>query len=159
MLLNPWLGSPQGAAQAMLRHHYRRRLRSPDFWRKLARGGLDLAGSARSLSATLRAARGRKREGVDQALPDPVAEAGARIDRAMAQSLDRFAGRILLVLSGQDRTAAQYADLVASSPRWQALFHNGRATRLDLPEADHTFSRREQHDSLVRSMLDWLCSG
>jgi uncharacterized protein len=158
VLLNPWVSSPESAARALLRHYYWRRLRDRELWRKIAAGSFDIRRFAHSLLATFRAARGVKHGASSAAPADPVAEAGTRIDRAMAQALEIFTGRILLVLGGRDRTAAQYSDVVARSPRWRALLHGGRAARLALPDADHTFSRHEVRDALAAETLAWLRS-
>ena len=156
MLLNPWVSSPESAARALLRHYYWRRLRDRELWCKIAAGSFDIRRFAHSLLATFRAARGVKHGASSAAPADPVAEAGTRIDRAMAQALEIFTGRILLVLGGRDRTAAQYSDVVARSPRWRALLRGGRAARLALPDADHTFSRHEVRDALAAETLAWL---
>lgn len=159
VLLNPWLSSPQGAARSMLRHYYLDRLREPEFWRKLAAGRLDIAGALHSLRSNVLAARRMQPAEIAAAAPDPVAEAGARVSQRMARALDEFEGHILLVLSGRDLTARQYADAVAASARWQALLRNGQAERIDMPEADHTFSRRVFRDAVAAHMIGWLGSG
>jgi exosortase A-associated hydrolase 1 len=158
VLLNPWVSNEQGAARTVLRHYYRRRLCDPELWRKIAAGEFDFHAFARSLLAALRAARGVGRVATACKAADLAADAGARIDRAMAQALDAFAGHILLVLSGRDRTAAEYSDVVAGSSRWRMLLRNGRAVRLAMPDADHTFSRRELRDALARDAVAWLRS-
>ena len=156
VLLNPWVSSAEGAALAMLRHYYWQRLGDPELWRKIATGRFDLRGSVCSLFATIRTARSQASDPVAEPAADPVVEAGARIDRAMVQALDAFAGRILLVLSGRDRTGAQYAEIVAQSMRWRGLMRCGQAVRVTMSDADHTFSRRVLRDALAREITDWL---
>jgi len=158
VLLNPWVGSAKGAARVVLRRYYRQRLREPDLWRKLAAGALDLRVFVRSLVANVRAAMGRGQHAMPETAANPAALASARLDSAMTQALDVFAGRILLVLSGRDLTAAQYSDVVAASSRWRGLLRSGQADRLALPDADHTFSRRELRDTLAADLLAWLRS-
>lgn len=153
VLLNPWTSSKRDAARARLHHYYWRHLRSPEFWSKIKAGRMDLRGSAHSFLATVKAARHRER---DAAPEDLAMKAGARIDVAMTKALDAFTGRILLVLSGRDLTAAQYANVVARSPRWRMLLRSGQAVRLALPDADHTFSRRDLRDALARDLVAWL---
>src|SRR5262252_1674005 len=156
ILLNPWISRTEAAARATLRHYYGSRLRDPELWSKIASGRFDPLGSARSLLAIARAARGGGHGAAGEEPEDPAIEAGSRIDRAMKQGLDEFTGRVLLVLSGRDLTAARYSDLVARSACWQALLRNGRAARVLMPDADHTFSRRELRDALAREVLGWL---
>jgi uncharacterized protein len=158
VLLNTWVSSEQGAARAVLSHYYWQSLRDPELWRKIITGDFNFTASTRSLLAALCGARGARREATACKGADSATEAGARIDRAMAQALDVFAGHILLVLSGRDRTAAQYSDIVARSSRWHTLLRNGRAVRLAMPEADHTFSRRELRDALAQNAIAWLRS-
>jgi exosortase A-associated hydrolase 1 len=155
VLLNPWLSDPSGAARAVLRHYYLQRLRDPDLWRKIASGGLDVRGALRSLGAMLRTARVQS-EPAAAAEFDPAVDAGARIDAGMAAGLDAFDGRILLILSGLDLTASQYSGVVNRSRRWRTLFDRGKALRIDMPRADHTFSRRSLLDELAGYVIDWL---
>ena len=156
VLLNPWVSNAQGAARALLRHYYWRRLREPEFWAKLWSGSFDSRRSARSLVATIGAAGSS--HGSREEPADCAADAGVRIGRAMERALDEFTGRILLVLSGKDQTAAQYSDLVTRSPRWRALLRSGRATRIAMPDADHTFSSSSLRTTLTREVAAWLDS-
>src|SRR3954452_6547386 len=87
---------------------------------------------------------------------DPMAAAGRRIDQGMADALKRFAGRILVVLSDHDLTAARYAEVITRSSCWQALLRNGQAVRLAAVDADHTFSGRDSHRALARDIVGWM---
>jgi exosortase A-associated hydrolase 1 len=158
ILLNPWIGSAEAAARATLRHYYFRRLFAPELWRKASAGRLDLRRAAQALVATIRTARNRMDDGGEAQGTDPSVAAGRRIDRAMADGLDKFAGPILLVLSGRDLTAARYSELVTRSARWQALLRSGRAARVAMPSADHTFSSRALRDVLAGEASVWLRS-
>lgn len=165
VLLNPWVGAVRADAQAHLRHYYLQRLFSVDFWRKLSSGRFSPAASLRSLFDNLATAFGRKsavarpRATEDEPLLDAAAiEAGERIDRLSEEGLAAFAGKVLLVLSGKDMTAREYADVVARSRTWRRLLHTGRGVRHDVAGADHTFSSRAALDALHGAVAKWLKS-
>jgi hypothetical protein len=76
----------------------------------------------------------------------------------MFSGLSRFRGKILVILSGNDLTAQEFSDLVKSSRQWRKLLTSSRVTGLSLPEANHTFSRREWRDQVAIWTKDWIYS-
>jgi hypothetical protein len=75
---------------------------------------------------------------------------------AMTRGLAEFPGRVLLILSGNDLTAKEFLQYANSSVRWQRMLEGPRLTRLDLPEADHTFSRRAWSGAVEVQTIAWL---
>ncbi|MDN5869998.1 MAG: hydrolase 1, exosortase A system-associated [Nitrococcus sp.] len=147
VLLNPWVRTEAGEARAYLRHYYFGRLVDRGFWQRLLSGRVNPLRAAGSLLDLLHRARTRNQVVDDRSLDLPV---------RMVRDLKRFQGQVLLVLSGQDLTADEFRDVVAGSPQWQQTLNRHSTTRLDLPEANHTFSRREWRDRVSAGTVDWL---
>jgi exosortase A-associated hydrolase 1 len=143
VLLNPWVRTRSGEAAAYLRHYYPRRLLSADFWRRLLRGRVGLAGAVSDLWGKLRRAAGGNREEADLSL-------------RMGRGLAAFDGPVLLLLSGNDLVAREFADMAAASPLWRRLLAGDRVTRYELEEADHTFSRARWRGWVEDRVLEWL---
>jgi hypothetical protein len=76
----------------------------------------------------------------------------------MQDALTRFGGRVLVVLSGADLTAQEFADLSSRNGVWQRLLGSSRFTRRQIDKADHTFSRRPWQDQVSNWTRDWLRS-
>jgi len=151
VLLNPWVRSETSLASTHVKHYYRQRLFDPGFWRKVGRGEFDYLSSARSIAASLRTMLGRKRQGLNGA--------GARIfQEAMAHGLRNFRGRALLILSGKDLTAKEFLEYAAASDSWGGLLTAPGVDRIDLPEADHTFSTARWRAVVEDKTLEWLRS-
>jgi hypothetical protein len=74
----------------------------------------------------------------------------------MAIGCGRFRGPVLLILSGRDLTAKEFADAAAASLRWRNIFGSGRVRRYDLAAADHTFSQRDGLNELLRRTEAWV---
>jgi len=74
----------------------------------------------------------------------------------MAQGLARFRGRTLLIVSGRDITAQEFLDHVQVAPTWKDLLIAPRVTRVNLPEADHTFSRAASRQAVEDHTVAWL---
>ncbi|MFN3302184.1 MAG: hydrolase 1, exosortase A system-associated [Roseateles sp.] len=144
-LANPWVRSAATLAQTHVKHYYTRRLREKAFWLKLLRGGVGLT-ALRTLAGNLRLARSAGR---------PRSDTRSFQDR-MASGLRGFDGPVLLVMSGDDYTAREFADWAATSPAWQGLLERDTLLRHDLPTADHTFSDLADQDAQARLCLDWL---
>ena len=148
VIANPWVRTEASEAQTYLKHYYAERARSADFWRKLLRGGVRPLETLRSLGSHLRAA-----------LSTPaVGAAHAPFPARMLEGLAGFRGRVLLILSGNDLTAAEFRDHVERSQRWRTVLAGDRVTRRDLPDATHTFSSESWRGQVAAWTSEWLAS-
>lgn len=143
VLLNPWVRTPRGEARAHLKHYYLRHAFSAAPWTKLLRGRFDLAASALSFMRNLK----RASAGGEAALPE-----------RMADGLARFKGRALVITAGKDLTAKEFLDTAGASPRWRRLLRSPRVRQQVLPEATHTFARRQWREQVCRWTSGWLLS-
>lgn len=151
-LLNPWVRSEASLARAHVKHYYRQRLMQREFWSKLVSGRV--AGDAlRGLWSNLRAAR---------AEPRPAGNGdgahAADYQTRMAQAWQRFAGPVLLVLSGQDYTAREFAEYVGTHAAWRGSLARPNVQRHDMAQADHTFSDSAQRTALEATTASWLAT-
>jgi len=145
---NPWARSDATLAAARVKHYYLQRLLQPDFWRKLLGGGVRWRQSIGSFWRDLRGARTATRPEADaRALP---------FQERMAQGLRDMQGPLLLVMSGNDLTAREFEEYAGSSHAWRGLLSTDRVRRVDLVEADHTFSQRRWLSQVEDATLDWL---
>jgi exosortase A-associated hydrolase 1 len=155
VLLNPWVRTEQGLARTHLRSYYFQRLFQASLWRKLARGEFKVREAAAAFGRSVSGAIGRGRPPGDGKnsrsgeLPLP--------DR-MEDALRRFRGRVLIILSGNDLTAKEFEAVVAHSSAWQLLLGDKRVTQYRLPEANHTFARREWRDQVALWTEGWVKS-
>jgi exosortase A-associated hydrolase 1 len=137
VLLNPWARSAPTLARTYLRHYYLSRLFSRDFWRKLLSGGLSPGKVAGDLADNVRAGVGTARD----------AGAAGFVAR-MLEGLRAFEGPVLIVLSGNDLTAAEFRD-VAQGPGWQAALARPGVVRHPIAAANHTFSTAAWRDEVA----------
>jgi hypothetical protein len=188
VLLNPWVRTEEGLAKAYLKGYYLRRVLSLELWKSLLSGKVNPLASLRSLTAMVRRVAGGSRAanasgsleeaagiemGVDaraaRTKPEAIvsgANAGTTAPRIppgplperMAAGWRRYPGPILLILSGEDLTAAEFRDVAAQSPAWQGLLDAPRVTRRELPEANHTFGRRVWREQVADWTRDWVIS-
>ncbi|KQQ87030.1 hydrolase 1, exosortase A system-associated [Massilia sp. Leaf139] len=152
VLLNPWVRTEEGAARATIKHYYKERLFDAALWKKVGSGQFDVKGSVRSLWDNVGKAFGSKAEG------DTACSEAAPLPERMQGALTRFSGRVLVVLSGADLTAQEFADLASRPGAWQQLLGAARFTRRQIDKADHTFSRRSWQDQVSSWTRDWLRS-
>ncbi|SEO15919.1 exosortase A system-associated hydrolase 1 [Nitrosospira multiformis] len=160
VLLNPWIRTNEGVAKVYLKHYYSKRLLQSDFWHKIGSGKFDYVAAVHSLWRTVGAAvagkyltgtslKGKNLEKTCSLAPLP---------ERMFEGLRRFQGRVLLIISGNDLTAQEFLDLVNGSVEWQKLLTSPQVSHLNLPEANHTFSRREWRDQVGAWTQDWIHS-
>ena len=142
-LLNPWVRSESSLARTHLKHYYMKRLRERAFWQKLLSGGIGtsawrgwLGNVGAMIASTLRE---------DDSFQ-------ARMARAWAA----FEGHVLLVLSGNDLTAQEFADAFGAGGAWAAPLRHPRFTRCELDRADHTFSTSEWRGRVAEATIQWL---
>lgn len=147
VLFNPWVRSEASHARTQVRHYYLQRILAPDLWRKIATGGFDWRGSAASLKNTVGTLL--RRGGSDE-------EASVSYQERMLRGAEAFAGKTLLILSGDDMTAREFVDHAAALPRWQAVFDGPDFERQSMDEANHTFACERWRDDVARRAVDWL---
>lgn len=140
-LANPWLRSEASLARVRVRHYYRERLLDKTFWSKLLRGEIGLLSAAGEYLGNWRASR-RPRQ--------------TPFGQAMIAGLTEFSGPVLLLLSGRDLTAREFMDGLAADPAGAAILNRGNLARVDLPEADHTFSDPGWRGDVERAVGGWL---
>ncbi len=147
VLLNPWVRSEASLAQTHIKHYYGQRLRQREFWQKLLSGRIKLLTSLRSL---LRSAILACRQG-----------AAGKFERRsfqerMAEGWRQFSGNVLLILSGQDYVAKEFLEFASANPAWSGLIEAAKVRRVDLFDADHTFSSRASRGEVEDVTLAWL---
>lgn len=160
VLLNPWVRTTEGMAKAYLRHYYLARLLDRNLWRKIFAGHFNFGPAARSLLDII----GQTMAGKPEPAPGEI-KANVRSTPTLAplpdrmyDGLTRFKGRVLLVISGNDLTAKEFLDIVKRSRKWKRALGSPRVRRLDLPEANHTFSQRDWRDQVAVWTRDWIRS-
>ncbi len=141
VLVNPWVRTESGAAQATLKHYYPARLAEPALWKKIFSGSFDFRAAARSLRLILSQSR------VHAAHDDLPTRLGAR--------LRHFKGGVLIILAGADLTAQEFSSL-AATPTWSSLIKHRSLICHTVPKADHTFSQPEWHDEMARVATQFL---
>lgn len=144
-IVNPWVRTETGEAQAYLKHYYGSRFRNPENWKRILRGEINLARSAAAiLGLVRRAIKGKK----------PAARDDRPYPCRMADGLRRYGGATLLLMSARDLVAREFDDQAKSAPEWQGLLSRPGVTRVDVPETDHTFSsarwRQAAADATIR---------
>jgi len=146
ILFNPWVHSEASAAETELRHYYGRRLLDARFWRKLRTGRIAWRASLHGLlQTTRRYARSARKRPSDEGLP-------ARV----ARGIDAHEGPVLVVLSGNDLTAAEYRVACARPGPLHAATRHRRVTHREIPGADHTLSSARWRDAASTLTLEWL---
>jgi uncharacterized protein len=139
VLLNPWVRTEEGEARARTQLYYPKRALQLEFWRRLLTGKVHVRSAIRSLGETLRRAWRTERD------------APGYIDR-MRLGLEAFGGRVLIVLSDDDLTAREFADLSKRSTSWKALCMRPKLTLRHRTGCDHTFSAEGQVERLAREI-------
>ena len=157
VLLNPWVRTESGEARTILKHYYLQRLSEREFWQKVRGFEFDWRKSIRDLGTALRTALVRNSDSTASG-GDAQFPSDAPLPERMLFGLNRFAGPVLLILSGKDLTAREFQDTLEKSPDWRAWAEQAALQRSDLPDADHTFSRKLWRDQVADWTLEWLRS-
>lgn len=146
-LFNPWVRSEASLAQTHIKHYYGQRLLQRDFWRKLLGGKMDFLGSLRELLGNAKKARSHASGNAGRALS---------FQDQMLEGLRQLCGNVLLVLSGQDYTAREFLEYTENDGGWSGLLAARNVCRIDIPEADHTFSSAALRSRVEDETLKWL---
>lgn len=151
ILLNPWVRSEQGEAAAMVKHYYWARLKDKAFWCKLLRFEFNPFRSAWDLLQTLLKSTTKKQ-------PVEVSEHTTEDNyiRHMLDGLQTFQGKALLIMSGNDLTAAEFGDLLKADCNWQQAVTDKVTRQHHIASANHTFSSQLWRAEVERVSIDWI---
>ncbi len=144
-LLNPWVRSEATLARTRIKHYYSGRLMQADFWRSIWHGEYAWRPSLRALWQNLQTWR-----------QSPLAGTDMTFQRRMALALRHFKGAVLLVLSDCDYTAKEFLECALTDADWRGLLQRPGLTRVDVADADHTFSRAAWRCAVEQAVLDWM---
>ena len=147
VLLNPWVRSEASLAQTHIKHYYGQRLLQRAFWVKLLSGKMQIVRSLRGLLDNAMLARGTDSPRQSRSFQD-----------LMAEGWRQFDGEVLLILSGQDYTAKEFLEYVASDVAWSGVLDSRKLSRVDVADADHTFSSEELRSRVENETLKWLAT-
>ena len=150
VLANPWVRRQQSAARTYLKRYYWNRVTDFAEWRRLFTGKIRVLKGLRDFARLLRQRFAARRAAVSAGSGDFVA--------GMLAGLESFSGETLLILSGDDLTAAEFRDEAARSARWTGVLDRPTVTRRDLPEATHTFSRDEWRTQVAAWTEQWMAT-
>jgi exosortase A-associated hydrolase 1/exosortase A-associated hydrolase 2 len=154
-LANPWGRAQKGQAEVILKHYYRDRLLSKEFWGNVVRGQYRVGQSLTSFAqVVLTFLKGRKALRAGASTSDDLDR--LPLPARTAEGLRRFKGRVLVLMSGRDYIAREFDEVTKSSEAWRGLLDQPRVTRVDIADADHTFSKPEAKAQAQKTLLDWL---
>jgi len=143
IMANPWVRTSQGEARTTLRHYYAQRLRDREFWAKLANGRFGFGGAVRSLRQVATAA----------SRPSTLVET---LPERLYQSLQRFHGQVLIILSGADLGAREFMALPRQHKHWRTLLASPRVRQTVIANANHTFARQVWRDEVAAICAHWI---
>ena len=147
VLLNPWVRSEASLAQTHIKHYYGQRLLQRAFWVKLLSGKMQIVRSLRGLLDNAMLARGTGSPRQSRSFQD-----------LMAEGWRQFDGEVLLILSGQDYTAKEFLEYVASDAAWSGVLDSRKLSLVDVADADHTFSSEALRSRVENETLKWLAT-
>jgi exosortase A-associated hydrolase 1 len=165
VLGNPWVTTAE-IQEAVLQQHYLTRLRQWSFWRKLLRfeyNLLDYAGAglqriSGKLSSFFRSSD-TSDKGVD-AKGSSGNSGGADVDAdwllRMQIGLRSFKGPVMFLMSGQSLISKEFDELMARDKNWASLYGRSNCRRVDLPDADQTFSSDKSRAEVSDILQSWV---
>ena len=157
ILGNPWI-STEEIRSAVLRKHYTKRLREAHFWRKLIRFEYNLIDYAIAGSQKVTARLSRLLSPQERTRSATVeSNVGRPIDRMLA-GLRQFEGPVLFLMSGRSMVSNEFDELINGDPSWQAVYNRPACKRVDLPDADQTFSDGDSRKRVNQEILHWVTS-
>ncbi|WP_439135224.1 hydrolase 1, exosortase A system-associated [Pseudomaricurvus sp.] len=163
VLLNPWVRSEAGEAKAYLRHYYLQRLMQPELWKKIGRGRFNVRDSLGSLFGALKRSTTSGQSSTAEANKGDSESRSRGANKAdlvsqLTHGLQHFTGRVLIILSGADLTAAEFKDAIRRSRPLNRVISQPQYQMEHLPDSDHTFSRKVWKDRVANWTTEWMQS-
>lgn len=157
VLLNPWVRSDATLASARIATYYGNRLLSPVFWKKLLSGRVNVKAALGGFLDDWRKKFSMAKGSMEPNRTQKRSEVASSDFRdLMLDGLQATELPVLLILSGEDLTAAEFVGLTESDSRWQDALGRDNLTIRRLEDADHTFSSAAWRGQVEQWTLAWL---
>lgn len=154
ILQNPWVRNEMTQARTYIKHYYLMRLMQKSFWLKLFSFKFNPFASIASFLNLWQSAQQQK---TDKKVDDDKGFSElTTYQEKMCEGLARFEGDVLLFMSGYSLIGKEFDELVNITERWKEVINKTLLTRIDEPDADHTFSRAIDREKLINNALTWL---
>jgi len=154
IMQNPWVRNEATQAKTYIKHYYLMRIMQKSFWLKLFSFKFNPFKSLFSLLNLWETSKGLKSQHgspSDQAFVEL-----STYQEKMREGLALFSGDVLLFMSGLSLIGKEFDELVNVSVRWQQVIDETQLTRIDEPNADHTFSSAVDREKLINNAIAWL---
>jgi len=160
VLLNPWVRDENTLAKTFIKHYYLKRIQSSEFWKKLLKGDVHIYNSLSSLVRKMISALKQIKQDKRHMVNDPAQKINTctNLQKKLIDSIDRFKGSILFILSGNDLTAAEFKESMKNNKQWNKLIKRETITIKNIDEANHTFAKQEWRDQVAKWTLQWVKS-
>lgn len=154
VLGNPWVSTAE-IRSVVLRKHYLKRLGERFFWRKLLSSQYNLVDYARAGTQKIIASFKSLVLGLESSGGSHSAAKQTPLDKMLA-GLIGFEGPVLFIMSGQSLVTHEFDELLSRDPAWRAAYGRPSCKRVDLPDADQTFSDKNSRERVNAAILDWV---
>lgn len=149
------LGNPyahtEATEAAVTRQYYLQRLRDKAFWAKVIKLRFNPLKIMRSVWCSVRGVSQHKARATHA-----TSQGEAPFTERMLHGFKQFPGRVLLLMSGLSLTSQEFDVLVATSPAWRKAAQAAHMERIDIANADQTFSTFEARDAMIAAAKNWL---
>ncbi|HEX5354573.1 MAG TPA: hydrolase 1, exosortase A system-associated [Aquabacterium sp.] len=158
ILVNPWVHTPEGAADTRLKHYFLRRLLSGELWHrilvqrrlpKISAFKVLLHALSQSVMARIKRLFGRRAPQSEAAMPLPE-RTGHQVVRAGL--------RVALALSEDDKIAREFEDQAMPTAPWRQIASTQLIELAHLEHADHTVTAAPACDRLCALTVTWVRS-
>lgn len=160
IISNPWVRSDASHSEVILKTYYRDRIFSWDVWRellvspsKIFNAVVSLSGVCTKVLTNIFHPKSSKKKSVNEI---SLTERQNNLAASVLSGMNRFNGKICLLLSEKDLTADEFKREFENSDWMQQVENMQKITIHHLDEADHTFSTalwRAQVEKLTMNFL------
>ncbi|MBK1695304.1 hydrolase 1, exosortase A system-associated [Chromatium weissei] len=156
ILLNPWVHTEEAAARVRFTQYYSKRLLQRAFWTKLFSGQF---GFLNSLSDLLKSVSSITNASDNENSDSNQTITASNFIEKMCNGLQRFQGKVLFILSGNDLTAQEFISLIKHQRKWRTAFQKKNISQQIISQANHTFSSAEWRNEVSKSTILFLVNG
>lgn len=159
VLLNPWVFTEQGAAKTYFKYYYLQHLFHPELWRKIFSFQFDYRQSFSSLALLFKNIfkANLNQDCLNDYEGASLVNSNLPLPERVIQCLKHFDHPILFILSGRDLTANEFREMVKKTDNLdQRMFEKPGVSKVELMDADHTFSSQKWREEVEQLTLNWV---
>jgi exosortase A-associated hydrolase 1 len=156
VLLNPWVRSEASHSKVMLTKYYKSRFLDLQNWKIMFGSPYKILAAVRSLGSVFLKLTNSRIRNLKRGSLQTITQRTSDIAAAMYEGLVKYKGKICIILSENDLTAAEFRQVMQDNHWMSDSDMHAKTQVFEIAESTHTFSSQKWRSNIEQLTLEFV---